>query len=83
MPTARPLPPVYWSSPVGEWDDFGRPIGTTPGSKIYDAATQHRGMWALMSEESYRIERCYATLGLGRGQEYTLQEDGRWLKTGG
>lgn len=68
---------VYWLSPVGERDDFGRLIGNV----IYDARTRN-GQWALMSMASFLAETSHA-LGVGCGQRYDRQDDGRWLKTAG
>jgi len=71
--------PVYWSSPVGDKDDFGRAIG----SEIIDGKTCH-GPWALMTPDSWRkMGGTGGRLGTGLGQRYQLQADGRWLKTEG
>jgi hypothetical protein len=70
--------PVYWLSPVGERDDFGRLYGGV----MYDAATT-AGSWACMSEISWIMHRRYTTLGMGLGQRFEKQGDGRWLKTEG
>lgn len=68
--------PIYWLSPLGELDDFGRPYGEV----MYDAKTRH-GPWANMSEESFRLESgTGGRLGIGLGQKYRRQPDGRWLK---
>lgn len=70
---------VYWLSPVGEQDDFNRQIGDV----VIDGKTRH-GPWALMSEESWVIETgTGGKLGLGLGQKYAHQPDGRWLKVEG
>lgn len=70
--------PVYWLSPLGGFDDFGRPYKKV----MYDAKTK-QSCWANMTEESYLEHRYYNTLGLGKGQKYELQDDGKWLKVAG
>lgn len=69
---------VYWLSPVGGFDDFDDPIRDT----IIDGATA-QGPWALMTPRSWRMHGRFTTLGLGRGQRYVRQPDGRWLKVEG
>lgn len=49
-------------------------------NKFVDGAT-FTGQWALMCKPCHK--RMGRGLGMGRGQEYTRQADGRWLKTGG
>ena len=68
---------VYWLSPVGELDDFRDKITDT----IIDAATIH-GPWALMTPKSF-AEYGIGKLGLGLGQRYKIQSDGKWLKVEG
>ena len=68
---------VYWLSPLGGFDDFDRPYKNV----MYDAKTKF-GPWANMTEESFR-EHGYGVLGLGKGQKYEKQSDGRWLKVEG
>lgn len=68
--------PVYWLSPVGDKDDFGREIDDT----IIDGRTV-MGPWALMTPSSHRHYGC--GLGLGKGQKYEKQDDGKWLKVEG
>ena len=70
--------PVYWLSPLGGFDDFARPYKGV----MYDAKTKF-GYWANMTEESYQKYRYYQWLGLGKGQKYVEQADGRWLKVEG
>lgn len=69
--------PVYWSSPVGAADDFDDPITDT----IIDGATR-MGPWALMTPTSFAVFGINR-LGLGLGQKYRKQADGRWLKVEG
>lgn len=68
--------PVYWLSPVGGFDDFADPIGDT----IIDGRTTV-GPWALMTPASHA--KYGMGLGVGRGQKYVQQTDGRWLKVEG
>lgn len=67
---------VYWLSPVGDLDDFGNAIHDT----FIDGKTR-LGPWGLMTPEAHAALGC--GLGLGRGQKYVKQADGRWLKTEG
>ena len=67
---------VFWTAPVGGFDDFDFPIRDV----IIDGKTT-QGPWAIMTPESFKI---YGRgLGLGRGQKYQKQADGRWLKIEG
>jgi hypothetical protein len=69
----------YWLSPVGEVDDFKSPIL----DDIVDGKTKH-GPWALMSLASWHEHSgTGGRLGLGLGQRYRRQADGRWLKVEG
>lgn len=68
--------PVYWESPVGN-DDFQQPIGDV----FYDAKTVY-GPWAKMTPDSFETHGD-GRLGLGRGQRYERQTDGRYLKVEG
>lgn len=68
---------VYWTAPLGGFDDFGKPIT----NKIIDGKTKS-GPWAIMSEESYKEWGGFG-FGVGRGQLYELQPDGKWLQTKG
>ena len=69
--------PVYWLSPLDSVDDFGRRYKDV----MYDAKTKML-CWANMTEESFK-EHGYGKLGLGKGQKYEKQLDGRWLKVEG
>lgn len=75
-----PLAKKYWFGAIRTRDDFGDPIV----DKFYDAKTI-QGPWAIMTPASWEKHRIAknGALGLGLGQEYTRQEDGRWLKTAG
>lgn len=50
-------------------DDFGQPILRLKGEKLYDAKTVHHGVWALMTEQSFKYHGL-GRLGTGAGQEY-------------
>lgn len=70
---------VFWCGQIGPNDDFGRPYGTV----MYDGKTRH-GPWANMSGESWQLENgTGGRLGLGLGQRYEKQADGRWKKVEG
>jgi hypothetical protein len=49
---------------------------------FYDAKTDY-GPWAFMCPACFHLGPGLSRVGVGLGQEYTKQEDGRWLKTGG
>lgn len=66
----------YWSGTPGSLDDFGRPIDNV----FIDGKTQ-MGPWATMAPDSYSL--LGVGLGLGRGQRYEKQADGRWRKVEG
>lgn len=68
--------PVYWVSPVPDLDDFGNAIHDT----FIDGRTP-RGIWGLMVPEAHKQFGC--GLGLGCGQKYVKQADGKWLKVEG
>lgn len=48
--------------------------------KFYDAKASF-GSWAFMCPLCFREHEAH--LGIGRGQEYTKQDDGQWLQTAG
>lgn len=64
----------WWLSPVGEKDDFGDKITDT----IIDGKTQF-GPWALMTPRSWVVNGI-GKLGIGYGQKYKKQPNGKWLK---
>jgi hypothetical protein len=68
---------VYWTGTLGLDDDFGVPFKNI----MIDGKTKN-GMWALMTEQSFR-NYGYGLLGTGWGQMYEKQPDGRWLKIKG
>lgn len=67
----------YWSGPVPEKDDFGMTIK----DEFVDGKTK-RGPWGFMTPMAWRTFGV-GFLGLGRGQLYRKQKDGRWLKVEG
>jgi hypothetical protein len=77
--------PRYWMSPAPVACDL---VGEMPGphddivkaGEFVDGRTQ-MGPWANMCITCHR--RHGVGLGTGKGQRYTRQADGRWLKTGG
>lgn len=67
----------FWLGAVGPKDDFGAPIG-----KVFIDGATRRGPWAIMSVASWKMHGV-GRLGLGAGQKYERQKDGRWLKIEG
>jgi hypothetical protein len=63
-------------STIGPKDDFGKVIT----DEFIDGSTR-TGSWAIMSPMSHQMHG--RGLGLGRGQRYKKQEDGKWLKVEG
>jgi hypothetical protein len=64
----------YYHGNVSEKDDFGVRID----NEFVDGATT-MGSWAIMAPSSFEV---YGKgLGLGKGQKYVKQPDGKWLKT--
>ena len=71
--------PVYWLSPVGKEDDFNSRIGDT----IIDGKSKY-GPWGLMTPASWAsYSGTGGRLGLGLGQKYKKQSNGKWLKIEG
>jgi hypothetical protein len=68
----------YWTGPVPEKDDFGVPIRTV----FVDGKTL-AGPWAIMAPESWMRYAMPFKLGIGFGQMYEKQSDGRFMKTAG
>jgi len=73
---------VYWIGDLGGFDDFGDAYDLHEGGVMYDAKTR-LGPWANMTQNSWEHHRASAALGLGMGQKYVRQADGRWLKVEG
>lgn len=74
---------IYWCGEIGpivdgvQMDDFGKPII----DEFVDGKTR-LGPWANMSPASYKVLGI-GQLGVGLGQRYKRQTDGRWLKVEG
>lgn len=66
--------PVYYVSAPDKCDICEKPFGNI----MYDGATTF-GPWANMCAKCHSLNG--RGLGVGRGQRYEKQEDGRWLKT--
>ena len=75
--TPEPDAPVCWAGDVPKEDLMGHPLTTV----FYDARIGRTGPWAILSHASFLTSEC--KLGLGFGQKYHKQADGRWLKVKG
>ena len=69
--------PVYWVGSVPQTDDFKDTIT----DEFIDGITKY-GPWAMMTPASHAVNGV-PELGLGRGQRYKKQPDGKWLKVEG
>lgn len=70
--------PKYWVGAVPGMDDFNVPITDA----FIDGKTG-MGPWAIMTPISFSSYGVTGRLGVGLGQRYEKQADGRWLKTQG
>jgi len=68
---------VYWLSPLNDVDDFGDKFTDT----MIDGKT-NMGPWANMTPRSW-AKHGVGQFGVGLGQLYKKQPDGRWLKIKG
>lgn len=69
----------FWMSPVPDkCDTCNNPIT----ERFFDAKTR-MGPWGCLCPTCQVLGPGMNQLGLGKGQEYTKQPNGRWLKTGG
>jgi len=68
---------VYWQSPLNDVDDFGDRFADT----MIDGKT-NMGPWANMTPRSWAMHGV-GQFGVGLGQLYRKQTDGRWLKIKG
>lgn len=71
--------PTYWLSPLGGCDVCTEPFGVV----MYDACVHVRpgGIWANVCQTCFTAYG--GRLGLGLGQKYVRQPEGRWLCTEG
>lgn len=67
---------IYWRIPPAYCEKCEKPIVST----FVDSATK-RGLWGCLCLDCHR--RIGVGLGLGRGELYRKQDDGRFLKTEG
>lgn len=63
-------------------DDFEDHISKDPGTVVYDARTIYGGMWATMTEKSFKTHG-HGKLGLGWGQKYVRNDIGQLIKVEG
>lgn len=69
--------PVYWNGSLPDVCQISkRPFNGV----MYDAHIPGAG-WANINHDAFVRLGC--SLGVGRGQKYELQDDGRWLCTAG
>ena len=70
---------TYWLSPLkDECQTCGKPFGNI----MYDMKTQG-GPWANMCNTCAMLGPGVGLTGVGLGQRYAKQSDGRWLKVSG
>jgi hypothetical protein len=70
--------PVYWLGSLDRCQTCRQDFNGV----MYDAAiARFGGQWANICQECFDAHVC--RLGLGRGQKYEQQDDGKWLKVGG
>lgn len=70
--------PVYWAGPISHCD-----VCRTPFEKVFYDAKTNGGPWACMCPSCQNLGPGLGKTGLGIGQKYELQSDGKWLKTEG
>lgn len=70
--------PKYWMGVVSKCDVCDKELTTI----MYDMKTR-MGPWACMCSNCAMGGIGIGKLGLGLGQEYKKQPDGKWLKTAG
>lgn len=71
--------PVYWCGAIGREDDFGARI-----TNEFIDGKSNMGPWGIFSPSSWaRHSGTGGKLGMGLGQRYQKQPDGRWLKVEG
>ena len=68
---------MYW---IGTLNDKCDICGGSFKGLMYDCKTSS-GPWGNICHKCFKADGC--SLGLGHGQKYEHQRDGKWLKTGG
>ena len=71
----------YLSAEKMAEDDFGDKFSGIVGELIYDARVHGHAHWATMTERSWKLHGI-GQLGLGLGQCYRRDEQGRLIKVG-
>lgn len=72
----------YISAENLDKDDFGAPFSLKEGEFVYDARLRAGSQWAMMSQKSWEKYGC-GQLGLGLGQKYRRDAEGRLMKVEG
>lgn len=80
--------PIFWQGDVAGCQTcqmkFGKHNNATSTSTFYDMRLARAGgRWALMCSSCALGGQGVGRVGLGYGQRYDLQEDGRWRLTAG
>ena len=70
------MEPLYWASPVSKCDLCHVDI-----AQVFIDGKTDKGPWGCMCILCHALHG-YG-LGMGRGQKYSRQSDGKWLKTEG
>ena len=68
---------VYWTGKIGPHDDLGNRIT----NQFVDGRLKSGG-WAILTPGAFRVAGV-GKYGVGKGQRYAKQPDGRWLKVEG
>jgi len=72
---------VRWVSPIPTACDT---CGTKLVDEFYDEKTSiGGGRWGCICHQCHTLGPGYGKLGMGWGQKYEKQPDGRWVKTEG
>ena len=66
---------------MGDLNDECQICHLSFGDTMYDAAIGPGGPWGNICRACFVEQGC--SLGMGRGQEYVRQRDGRWAKVAG
>lgn len=75
MKTAQPK---YWLSPAPDKCD----LCGTPITNVFIDGKTRQGPWGFLCPSCHLLD-CGGHLGLGFGQRYEKQSDGKWLKVAG